>query len=126
MVDRSRLDLGVALDLVAAAGCLGNTDEPTPASSTPEASLAADGGEVPGPPPGRPNLSVSPDGTLHVDFSAIDRANWHRNLAGFLLQDAIAAGELEDAAVSKALEHLDAHEWPRANEELVELVGPQR
>lgn len=57
-----------------------------------------------------------------VDFGAVDRANYLRNRAGFLLQEAVEQGLDDDPAFEEALGHLKAYEWMAANQALDGLL----
>jgi len=56
-----------------------------------------------------------------IDFSAIDQANFARNMVGNLLREAVNAGATE-ADLEPALEHIAAYEWSQADDELQHVL----
>lgn len=67
------------------------------------------------------SMSYSTDGRV-IDFGAVDRANFERNKAAFLVDAALEAGHGEDPAFEEALEHMAAYEWAQASQALLTLV----
>lgn len=61
-------------------------------------------------------------GDRTVDFGAIDHANYARNRAGFLLQEARSEGLSDAPAFETALDHLRDHEWDAAEDALEGLL----
>lgn len=69
--------------------------------------------------------TISGGESLVHEFSAIDRANFVRNQAGFVVQAAAAAGLEDTAEFQAALDHLADYEWKAASDALRPLLETQ-